>query len=64
LVVAVEEIIAEEKNRKRRQHGDLDLLAHENGILAGALGAALLGAYRYEQLRHKGQPVVAAAAQA
>jgi benzoyl-CoA reductase subunit D len=64
LVVAVEEIIAEEKNRKRRQHADLDLLAHENGILAGALGAALLGAYRYEQLRHKGQPVVAAAAQA
>ena len=62
LVSAIEELIHEEKNRKRRkQHAPLDLIAHEDGILAGALGAALLGAYRYEQLKRKGQPVASVA---
>lgn len=30
-------------------------VTHEDGVLAGALGAALLGAYRYEQLERSGK---------
>ncbi|MEZ4225242.1 MAG: benzoyl-CoA reductase subunit D [Polyangiaceae bacterium] len=63
LVAAINEVVAEEQKKKRRtQHAEVSFVAHEDGILAGALGAALLGAYRHEQLRQKGQPVVQPAA--
>jgi hypothetical protein len=39
----------------------IDARAHPDSILAGALGAALLGAYRYEQLERQGRLEVVAA---
>ena len=33
----------------------LEVMANEKALFAGAFGAALLGAYRYEQLKQKGR---------
>lgn len=53
MVAAIDEVLAEEKNKKKKQHADVTLLAHADGILAGAMGAALLGAYRVQQLAER-----------
>lgn len=46
---------------KAKPMPDLKVAGHQDSILAGALGAALLGAYRYKQLEELGRlPVVAA----
>lgn len=55
LLAAMEELIAAEGARK----APLELRAHRDSIYAGALGAALLGAYRFEQLRREGRLPVA-----
>ncbi len=51
-VAAAREIEAEDQRRGR---APLAVTAHPDSILAGALGAALLGAYRHEQLRRAGR---------
>ncbi len=38
----------------KEQGADLDVRAHERSVLAGALGAAIWGAYRARKLREKG----------
>jgi benzoyl-CoA reductase subunit D len=38
----------------REQGADVDIRAHEHSVLAGALGAAIWGAYRARKLRDKG----------
>jgi benzoyl-CoA reductase subunit D len=51
LVTALREVLAEEQNKKRPvRPAELALVAHGDGVLAGAIGAALLGAYRKRQL--------------
>ncbi|MBE7481893.1 MAG: benzoyl-CoA reductase subunit D [Polyangiaceae bacterium] len=57
MIAAIEHIFAEEKNKKgpRKQHSEIVIKTFQEGILAGAIGAALLGAYRYEQLERKGR---------
>jgi len=63
MVGAIEQILAEEKTKKtKRQHAEVTIKTFPDGILAGALGAALLGAYRHEQLAAKGRVLSAAAA--
>ncbi len=59
LTAAIEDVLDAEKTKKHRRHANVDLLAHEHGILAGAIGAALLGAYRYEQLEQRKRAKVA-----
>jgi benzoyl-CoA reductase subunit D len=49
------------KGKAAKPMPELEVVGHEDSILAGALGAALLGAYRYRQLEEMGRlPVVAA----
>ncbi len=65
MVAAIEQLLAEEKNKKsRRQHADVTIKTFPEGILAGALGAALLGAYRFDQLERRGKHLAAATTQA
>ncbi len=66
LVAAVTELVAEEPQKKKRAiaAGSLTLEMHPDGILAGALGAALLGAYRCDQLERRGQALPGAFAAA
>jgi benzoyl-CoA reductase subunit D len=64
MVRALEDIVAEEKAKKRpKPLPQLEFVVHEDGILAGAIGAALLGAYRKDQLerRQRGVEVTAGA---
>ena len=55
LVSAVIELAAEEKPRKGRPQHTLAFETHPNAVFAGAIGAALLGAFRHEQLAQRGQ---------
>ncbi|MCC6215891.1 MAG: benzoyl-CoA reductase subunit D [Polyangiaceae bacterium] len=64
MVAAIEQLLAEEKNKKgprRQQHAEIVVETFPEGILAGAIGAALLGAYRFEQLERKGRAAAVAA---
>lgn len=65
LVAAVVELADEEKPRKGRPQHTLVFETHPNAVYAGAIGAALLGAFRHDQLARRGQallkPVVALA---
>ncbi len=54
LVAALSEILAEDQAKKRRvKPPELELVSHEDGLFAGAIGAALLGAFRRHQLDRK-----------
>ena len=55
LLDAVRELVAE-------QGGGLEIRAHEQSVLAGALGAALWGGFRARKLAQLGAPVVGGAA--
>ncbi len=58
LLEAMREIVAAEEAKGKRP---LEIRAHPLSIHAGALGAAVLGAYRYDQLERQGRlPAVAA----
>lgn len=61
LVAAIAEVVEAEKSKKHRRHANVTLFTHENGILAGAIGAALLGAYRFDQLERRGDARIASA---
>ncbi len=50
LVGAIREVMAKDAQRKSRVKLELELRTHADAILAGAVGAALLGAYRRTQL--------------
>ena len=51
-LAALREVAAE---KQRAEAGEIDLVARPESILAGALGAALLGAYRHRQLEEMGR---------
>jgi len=59
LVAAIAECAAEERPGRGKLQGALTLETHPDGIVAGALGAALLGAWRFEQLQQRGQRIAA-----
>ena len=61
LVAAISELAAEDKPRKGRPVTSMRLETHPDGVFAGAVGAALLGAFRFEQLRRRGSPLVTGA---
>jgi len=58
LLAAMREIMAEEETKGKAA---IELRTHPDSILAGALGAAALGAYRYDQLERLGRLPAAAA---
>ncbi len=61
LVKAVGEIAAEDKPKKGKAIHTITLETHPDAILAGAIGAALWGAFRFEQLERRGARLVTAA---
>jgi benzoyl-CoA reductase subunit D len=54
MVAALQELAAEEQT-KRRGATQLEIRSHPDSMLAGAIGAALLGAYRHRQLEQAGR---------
>ena len=44
-----------QRGRKTATSGELAVVRDERSVLAGALGAALLGAYRHQQLEKMGR---------
>ena len=63
LIAALTEQLATGMVRGRKLRGldGVEVVVHEDAMLAGAIGAALLGAYRYDQLQRRGRaPAVAA----
>ena len=60
LVAAIEELAAEEKPRKGKPQNSVIFQTHPDAMYAGAIGAALLGAYRYDQLQKRGLSLPAA----
>lgn len=55
LVSAIIELGAEERPRKGKPQHVLTFVTHSNGVFAGAIGGALLGAFRHAQLERRGQ---------
>lgn len=65
LVACIRELVEKEQSSpKKKKLANIEVRADEKSILAGAIGAALLGAYRHDQLlkRGKAAPRVVAAA--
>jgi benzoyl-CoA reductase subunit D len=58
LVAAIREVLAEEEGKGRPA---FEVRTHPDSIFAGALGAGLLGAYRYDQLERQGRRPAAVA---
>jgi benzoyl-CoA reductase subunit D len=54
LVAALNDVLDEEQNKKARRTSDVTLRTHPEAIFAGAIGAALLGAQRHQQLADRG----------
>jgi activator of 2-hydroxyglutaryl-CoA dehydratase len=63
LIAALAEEL-ETRGKRRKNAPTLRLRAHEHSILAGAIGAALIAAFRYQQLEERGrlEEIVGAAA--
>lgn len=56
LLGAIQQLLVEEKlKRQRRQHAEVEIRTFDNAVLAGAIGAALLGAFRHRQLAEQGR---------
>ena len=54
MVAAIVQTLEGESTKKtRKQHAPLEVVTSADGILAGALGAALLGARRFDQLERR-----------
>jgi benzoyl-CoA reductase subunit D len=47
-------LLAALREAAEEQHADVDIRAHDDSVLAGALGAALWGAFRFRKLSEKG----------
>ncbi|MCC6522712.1 MAG: benzoyl-CoA reductase subunit D [Polyangiaceae bacterium] len=62
MVAAIRDLAGKEPRGKKVAGPAPEVKAHPHSILAGAVGAALLGAYRFEQLREKGRLVGTTAA--
>jgi len=56
LVAAIRELVAKDAaSVKKKKVGPIEVRAHERSILAGAIGASLLGAFRHDQLEKRGR---------
>ena len=55
LLAALREQLAVPQRGRKADSGELEVVRDERSVLAGAFGAALLGAYRYEQLEKMGR---------
>ncbi len=55
LLDALRKALAGDPGKRGVANAPLDVRAHESGPLAGAIGAALLGGFRFEQLRRRGR---------
>jgi benzoyl-CoA reductase subunit D len=64
LIASLEELLAKESTKSKKPLPPLEVRAHPLSMVAGALGAAMLGAYRYDQLQKRkvtaGGPVLPA----
>ncbi len=59
LLAAIREVLNDDRTKKRF-HAKVEIRTDPDSILAGALGAALVAAYRYEQLERMGRLEVVA----
>jgi benzoyl-CoA reductase subunit D len=60
LVATIRELVDKEQSSVRKKKiGAIEVRPHERSILAGAIGAALLGAFRHDQLERRGRVVPA-----
>jgi len=58
LVATIRELVAKElASTKKKKVAPIEVYAHERSTLAGAIGAALLGAFRHDQLEKRGRAV-------
>ncbi len=55
LVASLRELLEKESTKSKKPLPRLEVRMHPQAMLAGALGAAMLGAYRYDQLQRKNQ---------
>lgn len=62
LVAVLAGLLAGESSKARKPVASLTVVAHPMAALAGAIGAAILGAYRFDQLERRGRTVSASAA--
>ena len=53
LTHTISQVFAEDGKKKRPGVGHIEVKSHPSSIYAGAIGAALLGAHRFEQLRER-----------
>ncbi|HEX8114309.1 MAG TPA: BadF/BadG/BcrA/BcrD ATPase family protein [Kofleriaceae bacterium] len=61
LVAVLAELLASEPSKNKKPVTPLTVVAHPMAALAGAIGAAILGAYRFDQLEQRGRTVGASA---
>jgi benzoyl-CoA reductase subunit D len=59
MLAAINEAMQETAKKRRRRPVNVDVITHKDAIYAGAIGAALLAAYRYRQLQERGSLLVA-----
>ncbi|HEX8109607.1 MAG TPA: hypothetical protein VF516_17875, partial [Kofleriaceae bacterium] len=55
------ELMTSEQGKNKKPLPPLTVVSHPMSVLAGAIGAGILGAYRFEQLERQGRIVDAAA---
>lgn len=61
LVAVLADLLASEPSKSKKPVTPLTVVAHPMAALAGAIGAAILGAYRFDQLEQRGRTVGAPA---
>lgn len=61
LVAVLAELMTSEQGKNKKPLPPLTVVSHPMSVLAGAIGAGILGAYRFEQLQRQGRIIDAAA---
>lgn len=61
LVAVLTELMTSEQGKAKKPLPPLTVVSHPMSALAGAIGAGILGAYRFEQLERQGRTIGAAA---
>lgn len=64
LVAVLAELMTTEQGKNKKPLPPMTVVTHPLSSLAGAIGAGILGAYRFEQLERQGRTIGAAAAHA
>jgi len=62
LVAVLADLMTKEQGKNKKPLPPLTVMSHPQSVLAGAIGAGILGAYRFEQLERQGRSVGASAA--